>query len=158
MDKKKIAKQNDTSLEGFEVAFQHTVEGRPSHVRLLIENNIPILDYGNPIVKNSGANPELILQVLRCDIPLPKTFRNWIADLLDPNADSNFCYKNFSRRHAGQHPKWKLWDIEAALFVEERIKTDGYDSAITSAAEKFKIGRTKVKNAYSILKKARAEE
>ena len=142
-------------LDGYMTIFRDTVEGRPSEFRLRIEKNTLILDCEIPITAESGTSEHLILQLLRSEIPLTKIFRNWIADLLDPNADTNFCYKDFSRRHSGRRPKWDLWEVEAGLYVEERVKQDGYESAIQAAMQEFNLKRTVVKNAYAKVKKAR---
>ncbi|MFZ4542082.1 MAG: hypothetical protein ACOYNL_09860 [Rickettsiales bacterium] len=144
-------------LDGCMTIFRDTVEGRPSEFRLKIEDETLVWDSEIPITANSGTSEHLIPQLLRSDFPLTKTFRNWIADLLDPNADTNFCYKDFSRRHSGRRPKWDLWEVEAGLYVEERVKNDGYESAILAAMEEFGLKRTVVKNAYAKVKKARAE-
>ena len=54
-----------------------------------------------------GAEPrlDLLVDLFRSDTPIPKEIRDWLADLLDPNAASDFQFKELLRRKQGKPEK-----------------------------------------------------
>ena len=140
-------------------AFRDTVEGKPGLCSVKLTSDTGLLDYEKPRQEATKPRPELVVQLLRSKIELTPALRNIIADMLDPSAESAFCFKNFGRRKPGRHPPWERWNMEVALFVEEHFVEKGlFESAVSAAIEEFDVARSTVTKAYSLLLEVRQIE
>jgi hypothetical protein len=134
--------------------FRDTVEGKPGPFSVELTENYRVLNQ--PIPTGAKPQPELVLALLRSQIPLSPALRSIIADMIDPGADSAFCFKKFGRRKRGRHPPWAHWHMEAALYVEEHfVKKGMYESAVRRAMAQFNLSRSQATKAYSDLREAR---
>lgn len=136
--------------------FRNTVEGRPFPMSIKIEENRVFLCVGQPVEKGATPRPELNTELLTSNIPLSKDVRRLIADWLNPERESAFCFKEFKRRKPGRHPAWNQSNFEIGQFIEERIEHgEKFEAVIADACSEFGMGRTAVTEAYSRLKAAR---
>jgi len=120
-----------------------------------------IVFSAEPIAK--GAKPNLILlsQILRSGEPLPAIAREWLADLFDPAAKSEYQIKTIGRRKRGAKPvgltnnwdaaqhalelmRWGETDADLSARGERREK---WAIAVQSSADEFGITETAVEDA-----------
>lgn len=133
-------------------AFRDTVEGRPGECSVELTPDTGLLNYETPRQEATKPRPELVVELLRSRIELTPGLRSIIADMLDPMAESAFCFKTFGRRKPGRHAPWERWNMEAALFVEKQFVEKGlFESAVSAAMQKFGLSRSTVTKAYSLL-------
>lgn len=138
--------------------FINAVLGLKSDINVIIENDKVVLDMQNKITKETGPNPDLIIQLLRSDNEIPRDVRNFIADLLDPKANTFYAYKKFSSRKGGKI-KHSNFNQEVAVFIENLINEGlKYDSAAEDTAKEFNLSESYVKKQFSFLKEARKAE
>jgi hypothetical protein len=140
-------------------AFRDTVEGRPGECSVELTADTGLLNYENPRQRATKPRPELVVELLRSQIELTPGLRSIIADMLDPMAESAFCFKSFGRRKPGRFAPWERWNMEAALFVEEQFVEKGlFESAVSAAMKEFGLSRSTVTKAYSLLLEVRQIE
>lgn len=144
------------------------VEGRQSTASCSVKDG-KIVFCATPVKKRAEPNLKLLSEIIRSNEPLPAGARQWIADLLDPDADSEFCVKRLLRRARGPGRTGNCHNWDAAEYAELRIKLgeradnplakdarpDKSGEAVKTAAEKFGISESAVKAA---LKKRRAAQ
>ncbi|GAB5486363.1 MAG: hypothetical protein Pars93KO_27970 [Parasphingorhabdus sp.] len=136
--------------------FRYTVEGRPYTMSVKIKDNCVVLCTDQPVEEGAKPKPELVTELLTSDIQLSERVRRMIADWLDPNGDSAFCFKQFKRRNPGRYPGWDDANIEIGLYVEERIeRKEKFEAVVAEACRKFDIGRTTATQAYRKIRRAR---
>ncbi len=136
--------------------FKSTVEGRPYFMSVKIKDDGVVLCTDQPVEEGAKPKPELITELLTSDIQLSEHVRRMIADWLDPNGDSAFCFKQFKRRKPGRYPGWGEANLEIGLFVEEQIEHgEKYEAVIAEACRRFSKGWTTVTDAYAKVKSAR---
>ncbi len=142
-------------LEAWDL-FKNTVEGRAYPASCAWENGSPVF-CAYPIKKGSEPNLLLLSEMLRSQIPIPNEIRNWLADMLDPNADSDFQFKKLSKRRRGAKVAGPTANWEAAEFVLRRMENnDTRQQAIGKALGKFGIQRSALEEALKSLKEAHA--
>ena len=83
--------------------FRHTVEGRESVVSCHFSDGQRY--YGKSIPQNAKPDLSLLVDLFRSDTQIPREIRDWLADLLDPNAKSDFQFKELARRRPGKPEK-----------------------------------------------------
>jgi hypothetical protein len=133
--------------------------------------NGKIVWCGVPIAKRAEPNLKLLSQIIRSEEPLPPVAREWLADLFDPAADSEFQVKTLARRARGPGRTTILNNWDAAEYAESRIESgegaddpqahdqrpDKYAEAVKVAAEKFGISESAVKSALRMRRLALAQ-
>jgi hypothetical protein len=135
------------------------VEGRQSIASCSVSNDGIVFD-ANPVAKRATPNLKLLSQILRSDEPLPAIAREWLADLFDPDAGSEFRVKALSRRARGPGRTSHCHNWDAAAYTERRMaegaraddpeasaRPDKYEDAVQAAAKKFRIAPSAVKAA-----------
>ena len=145
------------AVEIWDRAFRDTVEGKPGPLTARFHDGKPTVEAVR-IEEGAQPRPELVAELLRSDVSLSPVMREVIANWLDPNGASAFCFKSFGRRNPGRYPAWGVFHLEAALFVEENFDAPGtFESAVRGAMEKFGLSRSTVIEAYNQLRVARAD-
>lgn len=133
-------------LEAWDL-FKKTVEGRVYPASCAWENGSPVF-FGIPIKKGSEPNLTLLAEMLRSKKPIPIDIRSWLADMLDPNADSDFQFKKLSKRGRGAKSTGSAANWKAAEFVLHCMETgDTRQQAIGKALGKFGIQRSAIEQA-----------
>lgn len=144
-----------------------TVEGRQSTASCSVKNG-RIVFYAAPVGKRAEPNLRLLSQILRSDEPLPSVAREWLANLFDPDADSEFRVKELSRRARGPGRTGLCHNWDAAAYAELRMeqgeraddpqasdaRPDKYVDAVDAAAEKYRIAPSAVKAAIKARRSA----
>ena len=118
--------------------FRDTVEGKPSEFSArLAPDRVDIIR--EPIAVGAKCQPKLVAQLLRSEIPLTAAARNVLADMLDPEASTAFCFR-LGRRKKGRHPAWGKWHPEAVQYCW-KLMGEGVPekAAKIDAAKKFGI-------------------
>jgi hypothetical protein len=137
-----------------------TVEGRQSTASCSVTDG-RICFHAAPIAKRAEPNLRLLSAILRSDEPLPPIAREWLADLFDPRADSEFRVKELVRRSRGPGRVSDCHNWDAADYAELRMelgdraddpqardpRPDKYVDAVNAAAQKFRIKPSAVKAA-----------
>ena len=80
--------------------FMATVEGRESRASSAWTDTGPSF-VPSPIPRGTSPDLKLLAEMLRSKKPLPPNVRAWLADLVDPEAGSEFQFKSLSRRGRG---------------------------------------------------------
>lgn len=146
-----------------------TVEGRQSPASCSVQDG-KIVFNAAPVGKRAEPNLKLLSQILRSDEPLPAVARKWLADLFDPDADSEFRVKELSRRARGPGRTSVCHNWDAAAYAEARMelgdraddpqardpRPDKYADAVNAAARKFNIQPSAVKAAIKARRSAQA--
>ena len=136
--------------------FKITVEGRVSPASCAWENG-PTVFCAYPIKKGSAPNLVLLAEMLRSEIPIPNEIRKWLADMLDPNADSDFQFKKLSKRGRGPKVVGPAVNWAAAQSVLDLIEAGlPRKKAIHDTCGKFSIGKSAIEEALSSYKEAKA--
>jgi len=151
------------------LAVRETVEGQqsPSSCSLL-EGRIVFSAKNIP----KGAKPDLTLlsHILRSNEPLPPFAREWLADLFDPDAASEFQVKNLARRRRGAKPVGMSNNWDAAQYALQRmevgdladdpnaqdVRADKWEAAIAKAAMNFRISKSAVEAAVKSYREAKS--
>jgi len=137
-----------------------TVEGRQSTASCSVSNGRIVFD-ATPVAKRADQNLKLLSQVLRSDEQLPAIAREWLADLFDPDASSEFRVKELARRARGPGRSGLCHNWDAAAYAERRMeegeraddpqardaRPDKYAEAVIAAADKYGIAPSAVKKA-----------
>lgn len=103
-----------------------------------------------------GTNPSFLSEVLRSDEPVPPIARAWLANLFDPNGDSEYFVRELRRRDGKKKPVGISHNWDAGQYAAMRMlfgdrhddenardsKGDDKTRAIQYAAEKFGISET----------------
>jgi hypothetical protein len=133
------------------------VEGRQSTASCSVREGRIVFD-ATPVAKRAKSNLKLLSQILRSDESLPAIAREWLADLFDPDAASEFRVKALSRRARGPGLTGHCHDWDAAAYAERRMqegaradnpaasaRPDKYADAVEEAAKKFRIAPSAVR-------------
>lgn len=137
-----------------------TVEGRQSTASCSVAGGRICL-HPAPVAKRAKPNLRLLSAILRSDEPLPPVAREWLANLFDPDADSDFEVKGLVRRSRGPGRVGHCHNWDAAAYAEARIelgdraddpnardpRPDKYADAVDAAAKRFGITPSAVKAA-----------
>lgn len=146
------------AVEIWDRVLRDTVEGKPGPLTACFHDGKPTVEAVR-IEEGAQPRPELVAELLRSEVSLSPVMRDVIANWLDPNGTSAFCFKSFGRRNPGRYPAWGVFHLDAALFVDEYFDAPGtYESAVRGAMKKFGLKRTAVTEAHSQLLQARADE
>ncbi|WP_443971302.1 hypothetical protein [Sphingobium sp. CR28] len=146
-----------------------TVEGRQSPASCSVQDG-KIGFHAASVGKRAEPNLKLLSQILRSDEPLPAVAREWLADLFDPDAESEFRVKELSRRARGPGKTGVCHNWDAAAYAEARMelgdraddpqardpRPDKYADAVNTAARKFSIQPSAVKAAIKTRRSAQA--
>jgi hypothetical protein len=136
--------------------FRITVEGRVSPASCAWENGTPIF-CAIPIKKKAKPDLLLLAEMLRSGAPIPVEVRGWLADMVDPNAKSDFQFKKLSKRGRGAKTTGHTANWDAAEFVSNRMAAgDTRQEAIGSALGKFHIEKAAIEEALRSMKEAKA--
>ncbi len=135
------------------------VEGRQSTASCSVGNQRIMFDAA-PVAKRAKPDLKLLSRILRSEEPLPVIAREWLADLFDPDANSEFRVRTLSRRARGPGRTSHCHDWDAAAYAERRIaegaraddstasaRPDKFVDAVEAAAKKFEIAPSAVKAA-----------
>ena len=135
------------------------VEGRQSTASCSVSNDRIVFDAA-PVAKRAKPNLKLLSQILRSEEPLPVIAREWLADLFDPDAGSEFRVTALSRRARGPGRTSHCHNWDAAAYAERRMaegaraddpeasaRPDKYEGAVEAGAQKYKISPSAVKAA-----------
>ena len=137
--------------------FRDAVEGRPSYGTFELINGEPYFSEG---CVPRGAKPNLVLlvELFRSETLLPREIRDWLADLFDPNATSDFHFKELSRRKPGKLKKSETQDLGAAIFFH-KLCDEGIHrkEAFHRTRERFEIKKTVLDEAIALYRSAMAE-
>jgi hypothetical protein len=99
----------------------------------------------------------LLAEMLRSGAPIPVEVRGWLADMVDPNAKSDFQFKKLSKRGRGAKTTGHTANWDAAEFVSNRMAAgDTRQEAIGSALGKFHIEKAAIEEALRSMKEAKA--
>ena len=144
-----------------------TVLGIESPCRCQFVNG-ELIFSGQPICKGSPQDLSIFSEIIRSDLHLTTYFREKIADLFDPNAESDFKIEKLSRRD-GKNPLDSIsHDWDAAAYAEARMERgdqaddpsardsrgDTRDMAVRAAARKYGIATGRVEAAIKSLREA----
>jgi hypothetical protein len=135
------------------------VEGRQSTASCSVRNGRVVFDAA-PVAKRAAPDLKLLSQILRSNEPLPSIAREWLADLFDPDGNSERRVKALSYRARGPARMGHCHDWDAAAYAERRMeegaraddpqaspRPDKYDDAVEAAATKYRIAPSAVKAA-----------
>jgi hypothetical protein len=98
---------------------------------------------------------QLLARILRSDMPLPPVAREWLADLFDPNGQTDFWVEALSPRNKHQQRTAIAHDWDAADNAESRMergKEPGsrrvkWSTATEDAATECGVSRARVERA-----------
>jgi hypothetical protein len=129
--------------------LKRSVEGQQSPMAYVLNKGQPAMS-AKGIDLNAPVNRQLLIDFLRSDRPIGDDVRNWLADMLDPNKQTN-ANLALSRRR-GKARSNMLDYVEAVeAYMDQRDSDDGYDPAIAHVSEKFGIKKGTLKKAISRL-------
>lgn len=123
-----------------------------------------------PIPKDAKPNLKLLSEILRSDEPLPRVGREWLANLFDPDAVSDYQIKKINRRRRGGKPAGPSNNWDAAEYALMRMdcgdqaddpkasdgRGDSWEVAVELAAARFCISETAVEDAVKSYREAKA--
>ncbi|WP_150293096.1 hypothetical protein [Sphingobium estronivorans] len=149
-------------------AVRETVEGQQSPSSCALTDGRVIFS-ARPIPKGAQPNLKFLSQILRSDEPLPPVAREWLADLFDPDAESDYQIKTLARRRRGAKQVGISNNWDAARYALERMdcgdqaddpqarddRADTWEVAIMVAAEKFRISESAVEAAVKSYREAK---
>lgn len=129
-----------------------------------------IVFSARPITKDAKPNLKLLSDILRSDEPLPKVAREWLANLFDPDAVSDYQVKKIARRRRGAKPAGLSNNWDAAQYALMRMdcgdqaddpkasdgRGDSWEVAVELAAKRFCISETAVQDAVKSYREAKA--
>ena len=122
--------------------FKRAVEGQVKPSSCVIEGGLPVFNSDPDVQKPPKSNLLVLAQVLRGNQPIPQDIRNWLADMMDPEAESSF---KFQLKKNGRGPKrsgvTRHW--EAAKYVVECVSNGvTRKQALGNAETKFNLSRS----------------
>ena len=144
-----------------------TVQGQQSPSSCVLSDG-RIIFSARPVPKSAKPNLKLLSQILRSDEPLPPAARKWLADLFDPDSDSDYHVETLVRRPQGAKPAGLTHNWEPARFAldlmrwgEDRreLKARGetwekWQQAVSHTAAKFNITKSTVERAIKSYREA----
>lgn len=102
-------------------AVRETVEGQQSPSScVLIDGRIVF--SARRIPKSAKPNLKFLSEILRSKEPLPPIARAWLADLFDPDSDSDYHVETLIRRPVGAKPAGLTHNWEAARYALELMR------------------------------------
>jgi hypothetical protein len=127
--------------------FKRAVEGQVTPSSCVIKGGLPVFNSDPDVQKPPKSNLLVLAQVLRGNQPIPQDIRNWLADMMDPEAESSF---KFQLKKNGRGPKRSVinrnWD--AAIYVSECIRNGvTRKQALGNAETKFGLKRSSIEAA-----------
>lgn len=122
--------------------FKRAIEGQVKPSSCVIEGGLPVFNSDPDVQKPPKSNLLVLAQVLRGNQPIPQDIRNWLADMMDPEAESSF---KFQLKKNGRGPKGsgvtRHW--EAAKYVVESVSNGvTRKQALGNAETKFNLSRS----------------
>ncbi len=149
-------------------AVAEAVQGDQSPSSCVIQDG-RIVFSARPIPKSAKPNLKLLSEILRSNEPLPRVAREWLADLFDPDAVSDYQVKTLARRRSGAKPvglsnnwdaaKYALLRMDCGDQADDPQASDGrgdtWEVAVESAAKKFRISETAVEDAVKSYREAK---
>jgi hypothetical protein len=131
--------------------FWITVEGRQhSQSCALKDGNLQPSEI--PILKGAQPDLKLLAEFLRSDIPLPQSERNWLADLMDKDATSDFQFKKLSKRAAGRPVGGQEKKIAMARYFNDLQHALTRKRALHKTAMKFRVSPATIERALKSTK------
>ena len=124
--------------------FKRAVEGLVTSSSCVIQDGLPVFNCDPDVQKPPKSNLLVLAQVLRGNQPIPQDIRNWLADMMDPEAESSF---KFQLKKNGRGPKrlGVTRHFEAAKYVVEQVlKNVPRKQALGNAETKFNLSRSEV--------------
>lgn len=103
------------------LAVRNTVEGRQSPLSCVLIDG-KIVFSGIPVPKNAEPNLKFLSDILRSDEPLPLEAREWLANLFDPNSNSEYRVETLIRRPIGAPPAGRTNNWDAAIYALELMR------------------------------------
>jgi hypothetical protein len=136
--------------------FRSQVEGRPGAGSCKFEDGELYYCVGR-IPKGAEPDLKLLADVLRSKIQLPDDIRQWLADLLDPEAGSRFQFRKLEKRKGGEGPD-PIYDFELIEYVNDQTRLGALPkNIIADAVKKFGMSPSSVRSRLATYKKARDE-
>jgi len=102
-------------------AVAETVQGQQSSSSCALSDG-RIVFSARPVSKSAKPNLKLLSQILRSDEPLPPVARKWLADLFDPDSDSDYHVETLVRRSQGAKPAGPTHNWEAARHAHDLMR------------------------------------
>ncbi len=127
-----MVKLLDQELEN--TLLKDSVEGNESVWGLEIREGKPVINMRG-IGYNAKADPKLLAEYLRSEIPISQDIRNWVADLLDPDIKGRVRLE-FKRGRTGNAKKSRMEHLESVKEFMELKNKDGYDSALKNVSDR----------------------
>ncbi len=147
--------------------LRDTVEGNQTSACCVFDG-AKLQWFPEPIRRGAQPNLRLLAAYLRSDEPLPSTVRYWLADLMDPEGDSEMQFKQLNRRKKGAKPTGISNNWDAAIYALRRMeegdgannainesKPDKWEMAVRIAGEKFRISESSVEAAIKSYRDAK---
>ena len=132
------------------------VEGTPGPVSCEIKRGVPEWS-SNPIPHGASPDLKVLATVLRGKAKLPDEIRQWLADLMDPDASSTFQFKKLSKRKRGKKPSPYI-DFDLVAYVEaETARGVPRKNTIADAAKGYGVSRSTIEGRLTTHKKAQDE-
>jgi hypothetical protein len=127
--------------------FRDTVEGRESVVACHFSDGQPYYSLES-IPQNANPDLSLLVDLFRSDTLIPREIRDWLADLFDPNATTDFPFKELARRKPGKPEKALSRNWDAAAFFDALCEEGIHrKAAIAQTMAKFALAKTVLEEA-----------
>jgi hypothetical protein len=104
-------------------AVAETVQGQQSPISCEVFEG-RIVFSARPVPKSAKPNLKLLSQILRSSEPFPSVARKWLADLFDPDSDSDYHVETLVRRPQGAKPAGPTHNWEAARYALDLMRWD----------------------------------
>ena len=129
--------------------FKRAVEGLVTSSSCVIQDGLPVFNCDPDVQKPPKSNLLVLAQVLRGNQPIPQDIRNWLADMMDPEAESSF---KFQLKKNGRGPKGSGVSLhwEAAKYVVEcDEKKLPRKQTLGNAEKKYNLSRSTILKAIA---------
>lgn len=124
-------------------AVRETVEGlQSSRSCVLIDGQV--VYSARPIPKSAKPNLKLLSEILRSNEPLPRIARAWLADLFDPDSDSDYYVETLVRRSVGAKPAGLTHNWEPAHYALELMRWGEDRRELKARGEKWETWKRAV--------------
>lgn len=148
-------------------AVAETVQGQQSPSSCALSEG-RIIFSARPVPKSAKPNLKLLSQILRSSEPLPPVAREWLADLFDPDSDSDYRVETLVRRPQGAKPIGPTHNWEAARYALDLMRSgedrrelrargetwEKWKQAVSLTANKFNLTKSTVERAIKSWREA----
>ena len=102
-------------------AIAKTVQGQQSATSCVLSRG-RVFFSARPIPKSAKPNLKFLAEILRSKEPLPPIARAWMADLFDPDSDSEYYVESLIRRSVGAKPAGRTHNWDAAEYALDLMR------------------------------------